>query len=52
MLLTLHAALLLGAFICFVCATFGVSAKVNWIGAGLALFMLAALFTSGVIAAR
>lgn len=45
MLLTLRAALLIAAFVCFVCAAFGVAARVNWIGVGLSLFTLAALLT-------
>jgi len=38
-----HAALLLMAFVVFVLAAFGVSARVNLIAVGLALWMLALL---------
>lgn len=43
MLLTVQVALIIAAFLAFVAAAFGVVARVNWIGVGLALYMLSLL---------
>ncbi len=41
--MTLHVLLYLLAFLCFVAATFGVPARVNFVAAGLALWVLTLL---------
>jgi hypothetical protein len=43
MIVTIHTVLVLSAFACFCLAAFGVPARVNWVGLGLALWVLAGL---------
>jgi hypothetical protein len=42
-MVSLHALLLILAFLCFVLAAVGVSARINLVGAGLALWVLTLL---------
>ena len=44
-MITLRLLLLVLAFVAFVCATFGVTSRVNLLAAGLALWMLSLLVT-------